>query len=54
MQGNNRRVGYVSPPLHTRWRKGQSGNPQGRPKGAAVLPDTFRRKLAERVPGGYI
>ena len=25
-------VGYGKPPLHTRFRKGQSGNPGGRPK----------------------
>jgi RNase P/RNase MRP subunit p29 len=27
-------VGYGKPPLHTRFRKGQSGNPRGRPRGA--------------------
>jgi hypothetical protein len=26
-------VGYGKPPLHTRFRKGQSGNPKGRSKG---------------------
>ena len=25
-------VGYSNPPVHTRFRKGQSGNPGGRPK----------------------
>jgi hypothetical protein len=25
-------VGYGKPPLHTRFRKGQSGNPRGRPR----------------------
>ncbi len=25
-------IGYGKPPKHTRFRKGQSGNPQGRPK----------------------
>jgi hypothetical protein len=28
----NYRVGYARPPKHTRWEKGQSGNPKGRPK----------------------
>ena len=27
-------VGYKKPPLHTRFKKGQSGNPRGRPKGS--------------------
>lgn len=26
------KVGYASPPQSTRWRKGQSGNPKGRPR----------------------
>lgn len=26
-----RKVGYGSPPTETRFRKGQSGNPKGRP-----------------------
>src|SRR5688500_7908837 len=31
-QGKNRRVGYGVPPLETRFRPGQSGNPAGRPR----------------------
>lgn len=27
-------VGYKRPPAHSRFKKGQSGNPKGRPKGA--------------------
>ena len=26
------KVGYANPPQSTRWQKGQSGNPKGRPK----------------------
>lgn len=31
-------VGYGKPPLHTRFRKGQSGNPQGRPRRSGQRP----------------
>lgn len=40
---NERDVGYKSPPRHTRFRKGQSGNPKGRPRGKGV------RSAAEKV-----
>jgi hypothetical protein len=30
---NDHEVGYGKPPVHTRFRKGQSGNPGGRPRG---------------------
>lgn len=29
---NKNEVGYANPPKSTRWHKGQSGNPKGRPK----------------------
>jgi len=31
------RVGYRSPPKTTRWQKGQSGNPEGRPKSKSTV-----------------
>lgn len=34
----NYSVGYSKPPLATRWRKGQSGNPKGRPRKSALTP----------------
>src|SRR5215204_1766862 len=42
-------VGYKKPPVHTRFRKGRSGNPRGRPKGSANYLTTLRRVLAQKV-----
>jgi hypothetical protein len=45
----NERVGYCRPPLTTRFRPGQSGNPRGRPKGARNLSTVVAAALSERV-----
>ena len=42
-------VGYGRPPLHTRFKSGQSGNPRGRPKGRRNLATDLAAELAERV-----
>lgn len=44
-------VGYKQPPQHTRFRKGQSGNPSGRRKAAPALDmmTLFDNVLAERI-----
>ena len=42
-------VGYGRPPLATRFRPGQSGNPRGRPKGARNLSTIVASALSERV-----
>jgi len=42
-------VGYCSPPQHSRFRKGQSGNPNGRPKGALNMATVLERTLREKV-----
>lgn len=43
-------VGYCNPPRHTRFKKGQSGNPKGRTKKnknwATVLIETLNEKVA--------
>ena len=44
-QGNYE-VGYGKPPLHSRFKKGQSGNPKGFPKGGEKLAYALRRLLA--------
>ena len=46
---SNERVGYRRPPVGTRFRSGQSGNPRGRPKGARNLSTIVAAALSERV-----
>jgi Family of unknown function (DUF5681) len=43
-------VGYRRPPVHTRFKPGQSGNPSGRPKGSQNLQTLFHKILNERIP----
>jgi hypothetical protein len=45
----NERVGYGRPPMMTRFRPGQSGNPRGRPKRARNLGTVVAAALSERV-----
>jgi hypothetical protein len=42
-------VGYGKPPKHTRFRKGRSGNPKGRPKGAKGVRASLKRELVNRI-----
>lgn len=49
MSDDNDDVGYGKPPRHTRWKKGQSGNPKGRPKGARGLKTDLRAELISRM-----
>ena len=43
-------VGYGKPPIHTRFKPGQSGNPKGRPKQAKGLKTLAREILTKKVP----
>ena len=42
-------VGFGKPPKHTRFRKGSSGNPRGRPKGKRNLATVLEKTLKEKV-----
>ena len=43
------KVGYKRPPRAHRFRKGHSGNPRGRPKGAINLSTLIERELTQKV-----
>ncbi|AHM04459.1 hypothetical protein roselon_02112 [Roseibacterium elongatum DSM 19469] len=42
-------VGYGRPPKVTRFKKGQSGNPKGRPKEAKGISASLRRELEAKI-----
>ncbi len=42
-------VGYMSPPEHTRFKKGKSGNPRGRPKKKEDIYTLLQRVLKRKV-----
>jgi Family of unknown function (DUF5681) len=46
---DNNKVGYRRPPRHTRFKKGQSGNPRGRPQGGANAKTIVSRVIGEKV-----
>lgn len=42
-------VGYKHPPKHTQFKKGRSGNPKGRPKGAQGTKTIVRKLMTGKV-----
>jgi hypothetical protein len=42
-------LGYKKPPKHSRFRKGVSGNPRGRPKGKRNFATVLKEILEEKV-----
>ena len=47
--GGAHEVGYGRPPVHTRFQKGQSGNPGGRRKGQPTVQELIAREAARLV-----
>jgi hypothetical protein len=42
-------VGYGRPPLDTRFKKGESANPRGRPKGSRGVAAIIQRAASEKI-----
>ena len=51
MPSNDNPVGYKRPPVHSRFQKGQSGNPRGRPKKVTDFMEDAAEILGGTVTG---
>src|SRR3954464_13252669 len=43
------KVGYCSPPVHSQFKPGESGNPSGRTKGSQNIKTLFNKILSEEI-----
>src|SRR3954465_5196113 len=50
LSGKTYEVGFCRPPVHSRFKPGQSGNPSGRVKGSKNLKTLFHQILNEEIP----
>jgi hypothetical protein len=48
-KSKNYEIGYAKPPTRTRFAKGKSGNPNGRPKGSRNLKTDLGHELGKRI-----
>ena len=49
MADKSDKIGYGRPPVHSRFKPGQSGNPRGRPKGSLNFETDLKRTLQAPV-----
>lgn len=49
MMSKQRKVGYGNPPIHSRWQKGQSGNPTGARRAEPSLAELIQDELKRGV-----
>jgi len=47
--GRHYDIGYGKPPKHTQWKKGQSGNPKGRPRRDLNVSALLATLLVQRI-----
>jgi len=50
MSDEDEEVGYKKPPKEHQFKRGQSGNPKGRPKKPKTLTEALKRELEAEIP----